>query len=163
MKLKIIAPKERLACSFERIYFSRGNDKDIYNERIELGRKMIPTLLETIDHDLENTVFSFIPNTAEIAFYGLVKGMEDVMNWQKFVKIKEAGDLDDETLMSILRSRARVEKIAWKDVKLKLPNDGPIKLLAEYRPLNTRSKRSINAMLDEMQSIARNISLVRKL
>ena len=116
---KIIEPQERLACSFERIYFSRGNDKDIYNERIELGKKMIPTLLDAIDHDLENTVFSFIPNTAEIAFYGLVKGMEDVMNSQKFLKIKEAGDLSDEALMGILTSRARVEKIAWKDVKLR--------------------------------------------
>ncbi len=116
---QVLEPKERLACSFERIYFSRGNDKDIYNERIALGKKLIPTITEAINHDLENTVFSFIPNTAEIAFYGLVKGIEEVLNVQKLESIKTAGELTDEKLREILKSRARVEKIAWKDVKLR--------------------------------------------
>jgi len=116
---EINQPGQRLACSFERIYFSRGNDKEIYDERMELGRRTIPAILEAVNHDLENTVFSFIPNTAEIAFYGLIKGIEDYQNQQKFEKIQQAKNIDAEGLKQILSSRARVEKIAWKDVKLR--------------------------------------------
>ena len=117
---KIKTPGERQACSFERIYFSRGNDKDIYNERIELGKKLIPAITKSIGGDLENTVFSFIPNTAEVAFYGLVKGIESKLNQLKLERIREAGpDITDEQLQRILDGRARVEKIAWKDVKLR--------------------------------------------
>ena len=100
---EIRTPGERTACSFERIYFSRGNDADIYRERIELGRRVCPAILNEVDHDLKHTVFSFIPNTAEISFYGMVKGMEDYLNRSKRDKIlKFEGDLDSEKLESLL-------------------------------------------------------------
>ncbi len=107
------------ACSFERIYFSRGNDKDIYNERIELGRRLIPKILDKVEGDVENTVLSFIPNTAEVSFYGMVKGMEDHFNALKFEKIQGLNNLTPEALQDILNTRPRVEKVAWKDVKLR--------------------------------------------
>ena len=107
------------ACSFERIYFSRGNDKDIYNERIELGRRLIPKILEKVEGDVDNTVLSFIPNTAEVSFYGMVKGMEDHFNTLKFEKIQALTDATPEALQEILNTRPRVEKVAWKDVKLR--------------------------------------------
>lgn len=117
---EINRPGTRLSCSFERIYFSRGNDKDIYHERIQLGKKLIPAITDSIDRDLDNTVFSFIPNTAEVAFYGLVKGIETKLNELKMERIRAAGkDITDAQLEKILASRARVEKIAWKDVKLR--------------------------------------------
>ena len=117
---EIRKPLERTACSFERIYFSRGNDADIYRERIELGRKVCPAILEEVDYDLKNTVFSFIPNTAEISFYGMIKGMEDYLNKVKREKIlKFEGDLDADKLDDLLSIRPRVEKIAWKDVKMR--------------------------------------------
>ena len=112
-------PGERKACSFERIYFSRGNDKEIYEERLNLGRRMIPAIAKAVNHDLENTVFSFIPNTAEIAFYGLVKGIEDLLKEDKVKKIMAGKDLTEAELKTIIDQRARVEKIAWKDVKLR--------------------------------------------
>ncbi len=117
---EIRTPGERTACSFERIYFSRGNDADIYRERIELGRRVCPAILNEVDHDLKHTVFSFIPNTAEISFYGMVKGMEDYLNRSKRDKIlKFEGDLDSEKLESLLSIRPRVEKSLWKDVKMR--------------------------------------------
>ena len=117
---EIRTPGKRTACSFERIYFSRGNDANIYRERIELGRRVCPDILDEVDHDLRNTVFSFIPNTAEISFYGMVKGMEDYLNHVKREKIlKFEGDLDSEKLESLLSIRPRVEKSLWKDVKMR--------------------------------------------
>ena len=107
------------ACSFERIYFSRGNDKDIYNERIELGRRLIPKILDKVEGDIDNTVLSFIPNTAEVSFYGMVKGMEDHFNTLKFDKIQGLKNPTPEALQEILKSRPRVEKVAWKDVKVR--------------------------------------------
>ena len=107
------------ACSFERIYFSRGNDKDIYNERIELGRRLIPKILDKVEGDVDNTVLSFIPNTAEVSFYGMVKGMEDHFNALKFEKIQALTNPTPESLQEILNTRPRVEKVAWKDVKLR--------------------------------------------
>lgn len=113
-------PLERKACSFERIYFSRGNDADIYRERIALGNRVCPAILEEVDHDLKNTVFSFIPNTAEISFYGMVKGMESYLNDVKKDKIlKHEGELDAEKLGELLSIRPRVEKSIWKDVKMR--------------------------------------------
>lgn len=112
------APK--LSCSFERIYFSRGNDADIYQERIDLGRSVVPSILKEVNYDLDNTVFSFIPNTAEIAFYGMMKGLEDYLNTHKKERIKALGDaMTDEELERILAIRPRVEKIAIKDAKLR--------------------------------------------
>ncbi|HAB31229.1 MAG TPA: hypothetical protein DCE13_01670 [Cryomorphaceae bacterium] len=117
---KVLEPRERLACSFERIYFSRGNDGAIYKERLELGRRLANRVLDAADRDFDRTVFSFIPNTAEISFYGLVKGVEDALNEQKIQEVKDlAADAPDSALRAILERRSRVEKIAWKDVKLR--------------------------------------------
>jgi amidophosphoribosyltransferase len=107
------------ACSFERIYFSRGNDRDIYNERIELGRRLIPKIVDKVNGEVDETVFSFIPNTAEVSFYGLVKGMEDHFNKLKFDKIRALDNPTEAQLEQILSARPRVEKVAWKDVKLR--------------------------------------------
>ncbi len=113
-------PKEALKCSFERIYFSRGNDIEIYNERKLLGNYVVPQILEAIDHDLDNSVFSFIPNTAEVSFYGMIKGLEDYLNDRKFKAIKDLGkEITDEQLQEIIYQRARIEKIAIKDAKLR--------------------------------------------
>jgi amidophosphoribosyltransferase len=116
----ITTPKEPKKCSFERIYFSRGSDSEIYAERKQLGRNIVPQVLDIIDHDLDNSVFSFIPNTAEVSFYGLIKGMEDYLNE---VKIKDVIALGDnpkqEDIRRILLQRTRIEKIAIKDAKLR--------------------------------------------
>lgn len=113
-------PAQKTACSFERIYFSRGNDYDIYRERIQLGRNVVPQILEEINYDLENTVFSYIPNTAETAFYGMIKGVEDYLNQIKKEKITNSNPpLSDTVLTEILAMRPRVEKLAIKDAKLR--------------------------------------------
>jgi len=113
-------PLERRACSFERIYFSRGSDKDIYRERKELGRLVVDPVLKEIDYDIENTVFSFIPNTAETSFYGLVKGVEDYINTIKIDKILSGKrNLDANQVKQILNMRARVEKLTIKDAKMR--------------------------------------------
>ena len=116
---EIKTPTEFKACSFERIYFSRGNDKDIYKERIELGRRLIPRIVDLVDGEVEDTVFSFIPNTAEVSFYGMVKGMEDHFNGMKYDRITALEDPTNDQLKAILDLRPRVEKVAWKDVKLR--------------------------------------------
>ena len=116
---EIKTPTAFKACSFERIYFSRGNDKDIYNERIELGRRLIPRIVDLVDGEVEDTVFSFIPNTAEVSFYGMVKGMEDHFNGLKYDRITALENPTNEQLKAILDMRPRVEKVAWKDVKLR--------------------------------------------
>ena len=114
-------PDERsLKCSFERIYFSRGNDIEIYNERKKLGKNIVPQVLDAIGHDLDNSVFSFIPNTAEVAFYGMIKGLEDYLNDRKFKDILAlGGNITEEKLREIVYQRARIEKIAIKDAKLR--------------------------------------------
>ena len=113
-------PLEKMSCSFERIYFSRGSDKDIYKERKQLGRNVVPQILASIDNDLKNSVFSFIPNTAEISFYGMMKGMQEKLNAAKLKKIKALGDNpSDEAIAEILALRNRMEKIAIKDAKLR--------------------------------------------
>jgi len=117
---QILAPKERRACSFERIYFSRGSDEKIYRERIALGRSLSETVLARIDNDLKNTIFSYIPNTAEVAFYGLVKGMEAYLNKIKVERILSWGkDFTPEKLEEMVNRKIRQEKIAIKDVKLR--------------------------------------------
>ncbi|MCH2197232.1 MAG: amidophosphoribosyltransferase [Flavobacteriales bacterium] len=117
---QIREPLERKACSFERIYFSRGSDYSIYSERKELGRLVVPKTLEAVDHDLENSVFSFIPNTAETSFYGMVKGLEDYLNQWKFDEIRKEGEgISAERLEKLISVRPRVEKIAIKDAKLR--------------------------------------------
>ena len=117
---QIIAPKERRACSFERIYFSRGSDEKIYRERIALGNHLSKIVLERIEKDLKNTIFSYIPNTAEVAFYGLVKGMETYLNKIKVERILSWGtDVTEEKLEAMINRKIRQEKIAIKDVKLR--------------------------------------------
>ena len=113
-------PTQKLSCSFERIYFSRGSDVDIYKERKELGRLLCQSTLQAIDYDLRNTVLSFIPNTAEVAFYGMLHGMEVYLRDVKKRKVKALGaDITDEKLTEILSIRPRAEKIAIKDAKLR--------------------------------------------
>ena len=117
---QIIAPKERRACSFERIYFSRGSDEKIYRERIALGNHLSKRVLDRIEKDLKNTIFSYIPNTAEVAFYGLVKGMEQYLNKIKVERILSWGkEVDAEKLEEMVNRKIRQEKIAIKDVKLR--------------------------------------------
>lgn len=113
-------PKEAKKCSFERIYFSRGNDASIYEERKNLGRFVVPQVLDAVNHDLDNSVFSFIPNTAETSFYGMIKGLEDYLNQQKLQQVLELGaHITQEQLEKILFQRARIEKIAIKDAKVR--------------------------------------------
>jgi amidophosphoribosyltransferase len=117
---QILEPQERRACSFERIYFSRGSDEKIYRERIALGHHLSKTVLDRINYDLKNTIFSYIPNTAEVAFYGLVKGMEEYLNKIKVERILSwNGDVTPEKLEEMVNRKIRQEKIAIKDVKLR--------------------------------------------
>ena len=116
---QIVEPKANKACSFERIYFSRGSDQDIYRERKSLGRQLTPAILRAVDGDLQHTVFSFIPNTAEVAYYGMVEGMEAHLTEQKLSRLKESDQLTDEELQRILSQRIRTEKVAIKDIKLR--------------------------------------------
>ncbi len=117
---QVMEPKERKACSFERIYFSRGSDEKIYNERKALGRYLSEPVLKAIDNDLRNTIFSFIPNTAETAFYGLLKGADDYLKKIKVERILSWGnDFDEEKLTEMISRKIRFEKIAIKDVKLR--------------------------------------------
>ena len=115
----VMEPKERKSCSFERIYFSRGTDKEIYAERKKLGELMVPQILEAIDDDVENAVFSFIPNTAEVAFYGLIKGVEDHLTYEKVKAIQKNPNLSQDELEKLIRYKLRIEKIAVKDVKMR--------------------------------------------
>jgi len=113
-------PREKLACSFERIYFSRGSDASIYEERKNLGKLVFPKVLTSINSDISNTVFSFIPNTAETSFYGMTEAAEDLLNQQKTAKILAGGkSLSAEKVTEILSERPRFEKIAIKDAKLR--------------------------------------------
>lgn len=115
---EFIKPIEKRSCSFERIYFSRATDPDIYNERKQLGRLLVPQILKEINYDLENTVFSYIPNTAETAFFGMVEGLEDHLAKQRKKAIMD-GILFEEELDRVLTFRPRIEKLVSKDVKLR--------------------------------------------
>ena len=113
-------PQERKACSFERIYFSRGNDASIYNERLELGKRIFPKVLDAIDKDVRNTVFSYIPNTAEVSYYGLMKGVDSYLNKVKTRKIQALGESPcHDAIAEIMKISPRAEKIAIKDAKLR--------------------------------------------
>ena len=117
---QIVPAKERKACSFERIYFSHRSDEKIYRERIDLGYNLSATVLKAVDYDLKNTIFSFIPNTAETAFYGLIKGAEDYLNKIKIERIMSwEKAFDEEKLSEMVNRKIRIEKIAIKDVKLR--------------------------------------------
>lgn len=117
---QIIAPKTYAPCSFERVYFSRGSDRDIYRERKELGRTLVNPILKALDGDIDNTVFSYIPNTAEAAFYGMVQGFNEYLNASKAAEIARWGSyLPVEKVNEILSRRIRTEKVAIKDIKLR--------------------------------------------
>jgi len=113
-------PLEKKSCSFERIYFSRGNDKEIYNERLELGKRIFPKVLKSIDNDVKNTVFSYIPNTAEVSYFGLLKGCHAYLNEVKTKKIQDLGNNPNhDEIAEIMKISPRAEKIAIKDAKLR--------------------------------------------
>ena len=119
-ELQINTPRELKQCSFERIYFSRGSDAAIYKERKALGRLIVNDVLHSIGHDYDNSVFSFIPNTAEVSFYGLLKGLEEALNQDKIKQIQALGsNASPKALSEIINRRARIEKIAIKDAKLR--------------------------------------------
>ena len=118
--VQINRPKEVKQCSFERIYFSRGSDQDIYNERKELGRLLVDPILKAIDYDVEHTVFSYIPNTAEVAFFGMLDGFDTYLNHLKIKEIEKLGHKPSRSeLDRILSMRIRSEKVAIKDIKLR--------------------------------------------
>ena len=116
---KIIEPEEKRACSFERIYFSRGGDAEIYQERKDLGKALFPSVLKAIEGDLENSVFSFIPNTAETSFYGLIGAVQDHVRKILHKKLFQSKQNDSEALTKLLSLKPRIEKIAIKDAKLR--------------------------------------------
>ena len=115
----VITAKENKSCSFERIYFSRGNDADIYQERKDLGKLLMPTVLEEINYNIGKTVFSYIPNTAETSFYGMIESVEEYLNSRKSEEIIGKKGLSEDKIKEILSVRPRIEKIAVKDVKLR--------------------------------------------
>ena len=162
--MKSITPQlEKKSCSFERIYFSRGNDKDIYQERMELGKRLSVPILKSVDYDLKNTVFSFIPNTAEVSFYGMVKGMDQYLNKVKTEKIIALGDHPDpKKVQEILSLNTRAEKIAIKDAKLRTfitQDDSRDDLVAHVYDITygTVSKTDNLVMIDD--SIVRGTTL----
>jgi amidophosphoribosyltransferase len=166
-EVEINKPKEILQCSFERIYFSRPGDKDIYNERKDLGRLMIPQLVEAVDGDIDNSVFSYIPNSAETAFYGLIKGLEDFQNVQKYEYIKSHPALTNEKLKSILNRKIRIEKIAIKDTKLRTfitQDDGRDDLVAHVYDITygTVNKHKDNLVVID-DSIVRGTTLKKSI
>ncbi|MBP8756805.1 MAG: amidophosphoribosyltransferase [Prevotella sp.] len=117
---QILQPKGDSACSFERIYFSRGSDSDIYNERKKLGEQLTEPILEAVNYDTAHTVFSYIPNTAEVAYYGMLNGFKRYLNNEKIKKIESLGHIPThDELEEILHDYVRSEKIAWKDIKLR--------------------------------------------
>lgn len=116
---QVIEPQENKACSFERIYFSRGSDIDIYHERKALGSNVVPEILEKVDYDLDNTVFSFIPNTAEVAYQGMLQGLEDYLDRRKQELLEMPENRNSERIHDILRKRIRSEKVAIKDIKMR--------------------------------------------
>ena len=120
VKIKsVIKTDENKSCSFERIYFSRGNDSDIYQERKNLGKYIMPKVLEEINYDTLNTVFSYIPNTAETSFFGMIESVEEFLNAKKTEEIINKKNLSEDKIRKILSQRPRIEKIAVKDVKLR--------------------------------------------
>jgi amidophosphoribosyltransferase len=120
IKIKsIIKKNENKSCSFERIYFSRGNDSDIYQERKNLGKYIMPKILDEINYDILNTVFSYIPNTAETSFFGMIESVEEFLNAKKTDEIITNKNLSEDKIRKILSQRPRIEKIAVKDVKLR--------------------------------------------
>ena len=164
----IIEPREKKSCSFERIYFSRGNDEAIYKERQALGRNVVPQILAAVNYDLDNTVFSFIPNTAETAFYGMMKALEDHLNDVKIRDIKALGEnASIEAIEQIIRKRARLEKIAIKDVKLRTfitQDSARDEMVAHvYDTTHGAVKRGVDTLVVIDDSIVRGTTLKRSI
>ena len=164
---QIMPAKESTPCSFERIYFSRGTDKDIYNERKKLGRLICPKILESVEGDFEHTVFSFIPNTAETSFYGMTEGLNTYLNQQKLDKIRELDSMEDEALEQILSQQARIEKIPIKDDKLRTfisADDGRNQLVSHvYDTTYGVITRGVDSLVVIDDSIVRGTTLKRSI
>jgi amidophosphoribosyltransferase len=164
----IIDAREKKSCSFERIYFSRGNDEAIYIERQALGKNVVPHILKSVNYDLDHTVFSFIPNTAEIAFYGMMKALEDHLNDVKIQEIKALGNNPSiEAIEQIIRKRARLEKIAIKDVKLRTfitQDSARDEMVAHvYDTTHGAVKRGVDTLVVIDDSIVRGTTLKRSI
>ena len=168
-KVESVRPAgDRTPCSFERIYFSRGNDADIYKERKALGESLVPKVLEAIEHDIDSTVFSFIPNTAETSYYGLVAGIESHLNQSKIERILGLGsDPDPTEVRAILEERPRVEKVALKDAKLRtfIADDGARDDLVAHAYDITYStiRRDVDQLVVIDDSIVRGTTLKRSI
>lgn len=166
--VKVLEPREKTACTFERIYFSRGNDLDIYSERKALGYHLAPAILEAVQHDVEHTVFSFIPNTAEVAFYGMLKGVEDWLNRYKKDLISFKGiRMTEKELEHLLRLRPRVEKVAVKDVKMRTfitQDNSRDELVAHVYDVTYGSiQRNVDTLVVIDDSIVRGTTLQRSI
>jgi amidophosphoribosyltransferase len=164
----VIEPREKKSCSFERIYFSRGNDEAIYKERQALGKNVVPQILASVNYDLDNTVFSFIPNTAETAFYGMMKALEDHLNDVKIRDIKALGqNASIDAIEQIIRKRARLEKIAIKDVKLRTfitQDSARDEMVAHvYDTTHGAVKRGVDTLVVIDDSIVRGTTLKRSI
>jgi amidophosphoribosyltransferase len=165
-EFSVMPPAERKACSFERIYFSRGADAEIYKERKALGRNLIPQILEEINHDLENTVFSFIPNTAEVAFFGMMEGLEDhVAKWrQERIQNEE---MSPEALEKLFTFRPRFEKLISKDVKLRTfianDDDRSDMVSSVYEMTHGVIKKGVDTLVVIDDSIVRGTTLEKSI
>ena len=164
---EILEPRKRQSCSFERIYFSRGSDLEIYQERKALGKYLFPQILESIDHDLKNTVFSYIPNTAETSFFGLVRAAQRYLNKKKEEQILAAkGQLSPEELHEILDIRPRIEKVAIKDAKLRTfitQDSGRDDLVAHVYDITYGSVRPTDHLVIIDDSIVRGTTLKKSI
>ena len=164
---EILEPRARKSCSFERIYFSRGSDLEIYQERKALGKYLFPQILDSIDHDLKNTVFSYIPNTAETSFFGLVRAAQRYLNKKKEEQILEAkGSLSPEELHEILDIRPRIEKVAIKDAKLRTfitQDSGRDDLVAHVYDITYGSVRPTDNLVIIDDSIVRGTTLKKSI
>lgn len=161
-------PLEKKSCSFERIYFSRGSDKDIYRERQQLGRQLCPAILDAVDHDLRHTVFSYIPNTAEVSWYGMVEGMREYLDGVKERKIREwKNGESDKDLSDLLSIYPRVEKIAIKDAKLRTfitQDDARDDLVAHVYDITYGTlKRGVDTLVVVDDSIVRGTTLKKSI
>jgi len=164
---QILEPLERKACSFERIYFSRGSDKEIYQERKALGKYLFPQILESIDGDIRNTVFSYIPNTAETSFFGMVREAQNHMNREKEAQILAIGrDITSQELHEILEVRPRIEKVAIKDAKLRTfisQDSGRDDLVAHVYDVTYGSVKTTDNLVIIDDSIVRGTTLEKSI
>ncbi|WP_047247020.1 amidophosphoribosyltransferase [Maribacter thermophilus] len=164
---QILEPTERKACSFERIYFSRGSDKEIYQERKKLGKLVFPQILKAIDNDIKNTVFSYIPNTAETSFFGMVKEAQNYLNKKKEEQILSIGSkITSKQLHEILEVRPRIEKVAIKDAKLRTfitQDDSRDDLVAHVYDISYGSVRKGDNLVIIDDSIVRGTTLKKSI